>query len=57
MAKKALSERIKRQNNAKVMATKLREAVNAYMEELDKDECVRKGVWSIAKEFGIPGQY
>ena len=53
MANKAPSERVKVQKQRKLKEAKLREAVDAYRNELQKDVHVRKGACTIAEEFGI----
>ena len=57
MANKALSERVKVQKQRKLKEAKLREAVDVYRNELQKDVHVRKGARTIAEEFGILKQW
>ena len=57
MANKALSECVKVQKQRKLKENKLRKAVDAYRNELQKDVHVHKGAHTIAEEFGILKQW
>ena len=57
MPYKALSERVKACNKADAKEKKLNAAVDAYRLDQAKPQKSRKGARSIAKEYGIDGQW
>ena len=57
MAKKALSERVKKAKQSQLKESKLKEAVDAYRHKQSKPVHLRKGARKIAEEYGIPTQY
>jgi hypothetical protein len=57
MAKKALSEHVKKSKQSQLKESKLQEAVDVYRREQSKPAHLQKGARTIAQEHGIPSQY
>ena len=57
MAKKTLSEHVKKAKQTQLKETKPKEAVDMYQHEQSKPVHLQKGACKIAKEYGIPTQY
>ena len=57
MAKKALSERVKRQKQSHLKEEKLQKAIDVYREEQKLEPSQRKGARKIAKDFGVENRW
>ena len=57
MANKALLVQVKAQKQHTLNEKKMKDVVNAYHLKQGKPEHLRKGVHTIAKEFGIESQW
>ena len=57
MANKVLSVQVKAQKQLTLNEKKMKDAVNAYCLKQGKPKHLRKGVHTIAKEFGIESQW
>jgi len=57
MARKAVSEHVKKLKQSHLKELKLQEALDAYRHEQSKPAHLRKGMHTIAEEYGIHTQY